>query len=88
MNDAWHQCPVLIRHWPMVAWTFFQPLEQYMNKDQLDGKAKQVKGAAKDAMGSVTGNRTEQAKGKLEKAAGTVQKAFGDAKEKVKQATR
>jgi len=57
-----------------------------VNKDQVDGLAKQVKGSVKQAAGKATGNRRTQAEGMADKVAGKVQKAYGDVKDKVKKA--
>jgi uncharacterized protein YjbJ (UPF0337 family) len=57
-----------------------------VNKDQVNGVAKQVKGSVKETAGRVTGNRRTEAEGAAEKAVGKVQKGFGDVKEKVKNA--
>jgi uncharacterized protein YjbJ (UPF0337 family) len=63
------------------------PKERKMvNKDQVEGLAKQAKGAVKDAAGKVTGNKQTQAEGKADKIAGKIQKGYGDAKEKIKKA--
>ena len=57
-----------------------------VNKDQVNGVAKQVKGSVKQAAGKATGNRQTEAEGAVKKNAGKVQKAFGDAKQKIKNA--
>lgn len=59
-----------------------------MNKDQIVGRAKEVKGAVKEGLGKVTGNASLQAKGKAEQAAGAVQATYGDGKEKVSKAVK
>ncbi len=53
-----------------------------MNKDRIEGSAKQAKGAVKDAAGKLTGDAKLQAEGKADKAAGKVQNAFGGLKDK------
>jgi uncharacterized protein YjbJ (UPF0337 family) len=55
-----------------------------MNKDRVEGSAKQAKGALKEAVGKATGNRRMQAKGVADKAEGKVQNAVGGVKDKVK----
>ncbi len=55
-----------------------------MNKDRVEGSAKQAKGALKEAVGKATGNRSMQAKGLADKGKGKVQSAVGGAKDKVK----
>ncbi|HEX7775739.1 MAG TPA: CsbD family protein [Parvibaculum sp.] len=52
-----------------------------MDKDRIEGAAKQAKGAVKEAAGKVTGDPKLRAEGKLDKAAGKVQSAFGGAKD-------
>ena len=52
-----------------------------MDKDRIDGAAKQAKGAIKDVAGKVTGDGKMQAEGKADKAAGKVQNAVGGAKD-------
>ncbi len=55
-----------------------------MDKDRVDGAAKQVKGTIKDAAGKVTGDVGLQAEGKAEKAAGKVQSEVGKAKDQAR----
>lgn len=55
-----------------------------VNKDQVEGLAKQAKGSVKQAAGKAMGNRQMQAEGAVDKVAGKVQKGVGDAREKVK----
>jgi uncharacterized protein YjbJ (UPF0337 family) len=52
-----------------------------MDKDRIDGAAKQAKGAIKEAVGKVTGDKKTQAEGVAEKAAGKVQNSVGGAKD-------
>jgi uncharacterized protein YjbJ (UPF0337 family) len=52
-----------------------------MDKDRIDGAAKQVKGSIKEAVGKVTGDKKTQAEGVAEKAAGKVQNSVGGAKD-------
>jgi uncharacterized protein YjbJ (UPF0337 family) len=56
-----------------------------MDKDRVEGIAKQAKGAVKDAAGKVTGDAKLQAEGKADKAAGKVQNAAGGANDKLKE---
>lgn len=46
-------------------------------KDQLEGKAHEVKGTIKEKVGHVTNNPDLEADGQDEKVAGTVQKKIG-----------
>jgi uncharacterized protein YjbJ (UPF0337 family) len=55
-----------------------------MNKDRIEGAAKQVKGSVKDATGKVLGDAKLQAEGKADKAEGKVQNAIGGLKDKAK----
>lgn len=57
-----------------------------VNKDQVEGLAKQAKGAVKQTAGKALGDRKMQAEGAVGKVAGKVQKGVGDAREKVKKA--
>ena len=57
-----------------------------MDKDRIEGLAKQAKGAVKDMAGKVTGDAKLQAEGKADKAAGKVQNAVGGAKDAVRDA--
>jgi len=52
-----------------------------MDKDRIEGAAKQVKGSIKEAVGKVTGDKKTQAEGVAEKAAGKVQNSVGGAKD-------
>jgi uncharacterized protein YjbJ (UPF0337 family) len=57
-----------------------------MDKDRVEGIAKQMKGSVKEAAGKVTGDAKLQAKGKADKVAGKVQNAVGGAKDAVRKA--
>lgn len=46
-------------------------------KDQLQGKAHELKGALKEAAGKVTNQPDLEADGQTEKVAGTIQKKIG-----------
>jgi uncharacterized protein YjbJ (UPF0337 family) len=59
-----------------------------MDKDRIEGTAKQLKGAVKDAAGRLTGDAKLQAEGKADKAAGKLQNAVGGFKDSVRDATR
>lgn len=72
----------------MVHSVFFVQLnrlkETVMDKNRVEGAAKQVKGSVKEAIGKVTGNRTTQAEGAAEKLAGKVQSKVGEAADAVR----
>lgn len=55
-----------------------------MDKNRIEGAARQAKGTIKEAVGKVTGNRELQVEGKAEKVAGEAQSAVGKAKDSVK----
>ncbi|MBA4107982.1 MAG: CsbD family protein [Leptothrix sp. (in: Bacteria)] len=57
-----------------------------MNKDQVSGRAEEVKGKIKEAAGSATDNERLKAEGKADQLTGKVKAGYGDAKEKVKDA--
>ncbi len=59
-----------------------------MDKDRIEGAAKQAKGSIKEGVGKLTGDAKTQAEGKSEKAAGKVQNAVGGLKDKLREATR
>ena len=52
-----------------------------MDKDRIQGSAKEVKGAMKQAAGKVTGDAKLQADGKADKTAGKIQNAIGGIKD-------
>jgi uncharacterized protein YjbJ (UPF0337 family) len=52
-----------------------------MDKDRIEGAARQVKGTIKEAIGKVTGDAKIQAEGVAEKAAGKLQSNIGGAKD-------
>ena len=54
-----------------------------MNKDELKGKANQIKGSAKQKAGELTDNPDLQGEGAFDRAKGIVQEGFGKAKRKV-----
>lgn len=54
-----------------------------MNRDELDGKADQIKGKVKKAAGDLTDNDRLHDEGAADEAAGEVQEGFGRARRKV-----
>ncbi|WP_376091972.1 CsbD family protein [Roseomonas sp. CCTCC AB2023176] len=52
-----------------------------MDKDRIEGAAKQVGGAIKEGVGKVTGDTKTQAEGAAQKAEGKVQNTYGGAKD-------
>ena len=57
-----------------------------MNKDQVEGKVKDVAGRIERQAGEWTGDKEKQAHGALKQAEGKVQNAWGDAKDAEKKA--
>jgi uncharacterized protein YjbJ (UPF0337 family) len=55
-----------------------------MDKDRIEGSAKQTKGAVKEAAGKVVGDKKLETDGKADKAAGKVQNALGGLKDAVR----
>jgi uncharacterized protein YjbJ (UPF0337 family) len=58
-----------------------------VDKDRIDGMAKQLKGSVKEAIGKVTGDTKTQAEGAADKAAGKGQEVVGGAKDTARNAT-
>ncbi len=54
-----------------------------MNKDQVEGKAKEIKGRIKQGVGDVLDDENLQDEGVADEAEGEVQKGFGDVRHKV-----
>jgi uncharacterized protein YjbJ (UPF0337 family) len=52
-----------------------------MDKDRIEGSAKQAKGAVKEVVGKVTGDAKLEAEGKSDKVAGKVQNTVGGVKD-------
>ena len=55
-----------------------------MDKDRIEGAAKQAKGNVKEATGKVFGDKKLEAEGKADKVAGKVQNAVGGLKDAVR----
>jgi uncharacterized protein YjbJ (UPF0337 family) len=56
-----------------------------MDKDRIEGSAKQASGAAKEAAGKVLGDKKTEAEGAAKKAEGKVQNAAGGLKDKLRE---
>jgi uncharacterized protein YjbJ (UPF0337 family) len=56
-----------------------------MDKDRIEGAAKQAKGAVKHAAGKLTGDTKLQSEGTADKIEGKVQNAVGGLKDKLKE---
>jgi uncharacterized protein YjbJ (UPF0337 family) len=59
-----------------------------MDKDRIEGAAKQAKGALKEGVGKVTGDAKTQAEGKADKTEGKIQNAVGSAKDAAREALK
>ena len=57
--------------------------EAAMNKDQVEGKAKEIKGRIKQGVGDVLDDENLHDEGVADEAEGEVQKGFGDVRHKV-----
>jgi uncharacterized protein YjbJ (UPF0337 family) len=59
-----------------------------INKDQVEGRAKEVGGKVQEEIGKLTGNKTQQVKGAINKTVGAGQAKLGDVAERNKEANR
>ena len=59
-----------------------------MDKDRVEGAAKQAKGAVKEAVGKLTGDAKTQAEGRQDKVEGKVQNAIGGVKDTIRDALK
>lgn len=59
-----------------------------MDKNRIEGAAKELKGTVKEAAGKLTGNRKLEAEGKVEKAAGDAQGKIGKGKDAIRNALK
>ena len=57
-----------------------------MNRNEREGKKKNVKGRAKEAAGILTGNKNLESEGARERAEGVAQERIGNASRKVLEA--
>ena len=55
-----------------------------MDKDRVEGAAKQAGGAIKETVGKATGDAKLQSEGAADKAAGKIQNAIGGAKDSLR----
>src|SRR5208282_4176098 len=62
--------------------------EKVMDKDRVEGSAKQVKGAVKETIGKVVGDAKLEAEGKADETEGKVQNAIGGLKDAVRDAAK
>jgi uncharacterized protein YjbJ (UPF0337 family) len=59
-----------------------------MDKDRIEGSAKQAGGAVKQAVGNLTGDKKLQVEGAADKTAGKIQNAVGGAKDAIRDASK
>jgi uncharacterized protein YjbJ (UPF0337 family) len=59
-----------------------------INKDQVEGRAKEAVGKVQEVAGKAVGSTSQQVKGMAKELAGKTQAKFGDAKETVKDAIK
>jgi len=59
-----------------------------MDKNRVEGLAKEAKGSIKEAIGKLTGNGNVETEGKVEKVAGKAQAAAGKGVDTVKDAIK
>lgn len=57
-----------------------------MDKDEIKGKAEQLKGGAKEKIGQMTNDPDLEAEGTADRAAGKVREGIGNLKDKAKRA--
>jgi len=55
-----------------------------INKDQVEGRAKEAAGKVQEVAGKAVGNTNQQVKGNIKKNIGAAQAKYGDAKRAVK----
>jgi uncharacterized protein YjbJ (UPF0337 family) len=55
-----------------------------INKDQVEGRAKEAAGKVQEVAGRAVGNHTQEAKGAINKNLGAAQAKVGDVTEKVR----
>lgn len=59
-----------------------------MDKDRIEGSAKNIKGKVKEGVGNVTGDATLQGEGKADQVEGEVQNKVGSWKDKARDLTK
>jgi uncharacterized protein YjbJ (UPF0337 family) len=59
-----------------------------INKDQVEGRAKELGGKVQEEFGKLVGDRTQEAKGVMKQAAGATQAKLGDVAEHIKETVK
>jgi uncharacterized protein YjbJ (UPF0337 family) len=65
-----------------------QESDMGINKDQVEGRAKEVVGKIQEDIGELTGNKTQQVKGAINKTVGAGQAKLGDVAERATDTNR
>jgi uncharacterized protein YjbJ (UPF0337 family) len=65
-----------------------QEQDMGINKDQVEGRAREVGGKIQQEIGKLTGNKTQQVKGAIKKNIGAGQAKLGDIAEQAKDTNR
>ena len=63
-------------------------VEMGINKDQIEGRAREIGGKLQEDLGKVTNNKTEQVKGLVNRGVGVGQAKAGDLAEKMQDAVK
>jgi uncharacterized protein YjbJ (UPF0337 family) len=63
-------------------------VEMGINKDQIEGRAREISGKLQEDLGKVTDNKTEQVKGLVNRGVGVGQAKAGDLAEKMQDAVK
>jgi uncharacterized protein YjbJ (UPF0337 family) len=63
-------------------------VEMGLNKDQIEGRAREISGKLQEDLGKMTGNKTEQVKGLMNRGVGVGQAKAGDLAEKMQDAVK
>jgi uncharacterized protein YjbJ (UPF0337 family) len=63
-------------------------VEMGINKNQIEGRAKEISGKLQEELGKLTGNKTQQAKGLVNQGVGVGQAKAGDLAEKMQDAVK
>ena len=58
-----------------------------MNRDEIKGKARNLRGRIKEALGSLTGSKRTQAEGMADRASGAAQEGVGKVKREIDEKT-
>jgi uncharacterized protein YjbJ (UPF0337 family) len=64
--------------------TFLRSQFMSINKDQVEGRAKEATGKVQEVAGKAVGSTNQQVKGNINKNVGAAQAKFGDAKSHMK----